>query len=67
LAECAKFSDKHIDGALAKINDGKAALKVKYPTMYEPTISSGLRGTRYFIEFPLTGKNIDAMALFIST
>lgn len=32
-----------------------------------PKVKTGLRGTRYFIEFPITGKNIDAFSLIIGT
>jgi hypothetical protein len=35
--------------------------------MSRPNISSGLRGTRYFIEFPITGKNVDAFSILAST
>ena len=27
-------------------------------------MSSGFRGIRYFIEFPISGKNVDALSLF---
>lgn len=30
-------------------------------------ISSGLRGVRYYIEFPIVGKNVDAFSLLTST
>ena len=32
-----------------------------------PRIKSGLRGIRYFIEFPIAGKNIDAFSLILQT
>jgi hypothetical protein len=30
-------------------------------------ISSGLRGVRYFVEFPIIGRNVDAFSLLTST
>lgn len=30
-------------------------------------MNTGLRGTRYFIEFPITGKNVDAFSILAST
>lgn len=35
--------------------------------MPKPNINYGLRGTRYFIEFPITGKNVDAFSILIET
>lgn len=67
ISECAKFSDKHIDGAVAKIDDGVKDLSTKYPSIKKPKLNYGLRGTRYFIEFPITGKNVDAFSLLIAT
>lgn len=66
-AECAKFTDKHLEKALAQIDEGIKDLQQKNPNMSRPNINSGLRGTRYFIEFPITGKNIDAFSILAST
>lgn len=62
-SECAKFTDKHLEGALAKIDSGLRDLTIKYPKLQQPKLNHGLRGTRYFIEFPITGKNIDAFSI----
>jgi hypothetical protein len=35
--------------------------------MQKPNINYGLRGTRYFIEFPIQGKNVDAFSILIAT
>ena len=35
--------------------------------MQKPNINAGLRGTRYFIEFPITGRNVDAFSILIET
>ena len=39
---------------------------IKNPTLQGPKLSSGLRGTRYFIEFPIEGENVDAFSILIS-
>lgn len=70
-SECAAgvTSDKQLDIALNKIDNGIKDLLLKYPGMSSnrAMISSGTRGTRYFIEFPITGKNVDAFSLLVST
>ena len=66
LAEC-QFSDKNLAGALDKIDKGIAALMKKYPGRKKPVIKSGLRGPKYFIEFPIAGENVDAFGLLLST
>ena len=50
-----------------KVSAGIDELKVKYPGIPDVKISSGLRGTRYFIEFPIIGPNVDAFSLLTST
>jgi hypothetical protein len=42
-------------------------LKVKYPNIQSVNMNYGLRGTRYFIEFPIVGKNVDAFSILIAT
>ena len=64
-AECAQFRDKNLAGALDKIDEGLEDLLKKYPGCQKPLIKSGLRGTRYFIEFPILGKNVDAFSLIL--
>ena len=66
LAEC-QFSDKHLAGALDKVDKGIGELMKKYPGRKKPNIKSGLRGPKYFIELPITGKDIDAFSLVLST
>lgn len=65
VAYCSRFSDKHLDGAIAKIEDGIKELELKNPKMPKKAniLNYGLRGTRYFIEFPITGKDVDALAI----
>lgn len=59
--------DKHLKEVLEKIEDGIDKLNRKYPNAKKPKIKSGLRGPRYFIEFPITGRNIDAFGLILAT
>mmetsp|Transcript_41786 Transcript_41786/g.55068 ORF Transcript_41786/g.55068 Transcript_41786/m.55068 type:complete len:196 (-) Transcript_41786:1088-1675(-) len=66
LAEC-QFSDKHLAGALEKIDKGVAELMQKYPGRKRPQIKSGLRGPKYYIELGIAGKNVDAFSLILST
>ena len=39
----------------------------KYPGRTKPKLRSGLRGPKYYIEFPIAGKNIDAFSLILTT
>lgn len=66
-AECQQVRDKYLEGALQKLDKGLDDLKVRYPNCKKPFIKSGQRGTRWFIEFPITGKNVDAFSLILST
>ena len=66
-AECASFSDKVLDATMDKINAGVEEVISKNPGMQKVKISSGLRGVRYFIEFPIVGHNVDAFSLLSST
>ena len=59
-AECSNFSDRQINGCLEQIHRGIDEIKKQTPGYEPPKVSSGLRGTRYFIEFPIVGKSIDA-------
>jgi hypothetical protein len=66
LSEC-QFSDRFLSAALDKIEQGIDTLMLKYPGSEKPKIKSGLRGPRYFIEFPIAGKQVDAFGLILST
>ena len=55
IAECQSFSDKQLEGVLDKINRGIDQIALNTPFYICPDIKSGLRGTRYFIEFSVTG------------
>lgn len=64
--EAAGHTDKQLEHALNRIDDGVKDLVMKYPSMKRPVIKSGVRGTRYFIEFPITQKNVDAFSILIA-
>jgi hypothetical protein len=64
--ECTRFSDKHIEAAVAKIDEGIKHLQEKYPTIKRPNLSYGLRGVRYYIEFPIIGRNVDAFSILVA-
>jgi hypothetical protein len=66
-AECIQFSDKHLDKCLGQIENGIKELQQKHQGLQRPNLGHGLRGTRYYIEFPITGKNIDAFSILAST
>lgn len=59
--------DKNLEGALNKLDDGIKDIIARNPGMQKPHINSGLRATRYFIEFPITGRNIDAFSILTKT
>jgi len=45
---------------LDAIDAGIPVLESKYPNFNKPKITYGLRGTRYFVEFPIINKRVDA-------
>ena len=65
-AEC-QFSDKHLAGALDKIDKGVAEVMKKYPNKKKPVVKSGLRGPSYYIEVPIFGRNLDIFDLMLKT
>ena len=66
LSEC-QFSDRYLAGAMDKVETGVTELLKQYPGRQKPIVKSGLRGPRYYIEFPLAGKSIDAFGLILGT
>jgi len=52
---------------MEKIDEGLEELYEKYPDMQRVRVSSGLRGIRYFIEFPIVARHVDAFTLLSST
>lgn len=64
--EASSYKDARLEAVLNKIDDGVKDLCMKYPRMKKPVLKSGTRGTRYFIEFPIAQKNVDAFSILIS-
>lgn len=58
-------ADKHLDGFMTKIIEGIKDLEFKYPDMDKKvgSINSGMRGTKYYIEFPFAGTNSEAIQI----
>ncbi len=65
--ECLNYTDKNLTQAVTVLQDKFMVIQKKYPNCPKPNINFGLRGTRYFIEFPIAGKNIDAFGLLVTT
>ena len=66
-AECAAgtgFSDKNLDDFKDKVNEGIEKLVAKDPNVQRVKLVSGLRGTKYFVEFPIAARNVDSCSLF---
>ena len=55
--------DSQLIAVVDKVQDGIDNLYEKNPGMEKVKISSGLRGTKYFIEFPIVAENVDAFSL----
>lgn len=68
LASCsggAKFSvgrDRNLTVVLDAVDAGIPALEVKYPGFKKPKVTYGLRGTRYFVEFPIINNRVEAFS-----
>jgi hypothetical protein len=50
-----------------KVDAGLEKLYRQYPNMQQVKVSHGLRGIRYFVEFPIVGKHVDAFSLLTTT
>ncbi|CAI2364225.1 unnamed protein product [Moneuplotes crassus] len=64
--EAAQYTDKQLEFLLNKVDDGVKDLCMKHPRMKRPTFKSGVRGTRYFIEFPIVQKNVDVFPILVA-
>ena len=65
-AECAAgagYSDKNLDDFKDKVHEGVEKLVAANPNVQRVKLASGLRGTKYFVEFPITVRNFDAYSL----
>lgn len=63
----AAFKDKNLEAVIEKINDGLDVLYEKYPNIQRVRVSSGMRGIRYFLEFPIKARHVDAYSLLTAT
>ena len=66
VAEAA-FTDKNLTGIMTKIEEGLEELYAKHPNMQRVRVHSGLRGIRYFIEFPIVARHVDAFGILSAT
>ena len=75
--EALSYTDKQLDFALNRIDDGIKDLLKKHPNMNSPSIESGVRDTQYcegshsdrnlcFIEFEADQKNADAYSMLVA-
>jgi len=67
LSECAGFNDKHLTACMDKVEKGIEKIGESTPGYKRPEIKNGLRGTRYFIEFPIVGRNVDVFSIILQT
>ena len=63
----AAFSDKNLDQVMQKVQEMQDVFHESHPNASRVAIKSGLRGIRYFIEFPIVARNVDAMSILSST
>lgn len=56
-----------MNGVLEKIELGLQEVYKRHPDIPRVKISSGNRGLRYYIEFPIVTRNVNALALLEST
>lgn len=64
-AECAGsgFSDKNLDDFKDTLEEGIDKLVAENRRIQKVKLQSGLRGTRYFVEFPIAARRFDAYSL----
>ena len=57
------YKDKNLDDFRDKVEEGIENMISEDSRVQKVNITSGLRGTRYFVEFPIVAKNFDAYSL----
>lgn len=65
-AECAAgvgYVDKNLSEFKDKLDEGIEKLAAANPNVQRVPLVSGLRGTKYFVEFPIVVRNFDAYSL----
>lgn len=60
------FRDKNLDGIMMKIDTEIDQLVQRNKSIPRVKVTSGLRGTKYYIEFPFGGQNIDSFSILKS-
>lgn len=48
---------------MTRLDNGVRELQYKYPDMKRPVFQAGIRGTRYYVEFPISDKQVDAVGI----
>ena len=66
LGEC-EHRDRNLNTIVEMIEAGLPALQLKHPTFQKPKVKYGIRGVRYYIEFPITARRIDAFSYVVKT
>jgi len=64
IAECAGFSDRNLDEMMQRVQNHIDKVAERNPRIPRVKVSSGMRGTRYYVEFPIVGKNVDAFRIY---
>jgi len=52
---------------LDMVDAGIAGIQVRHPDFVKPKLKFGLRGIRYYVEFPILAKHIDAFSYILGT
>ena len=63
----AAFKDKNLDEIMQKVQEMQDEFHEKNPQVQPVNIKSGLRGIRYFVEFPIVAQNVDAFSILSLT
>jgi hypothetical protein len=65
-AEC-EFRDKNMSMILDLLEQGYPGIRSKHSNFVKPKLTYGLRGTRYFLEFPILAINVDTFQYIVNT
>jgi len=66
VAEC-EHRDRNMAQILDMVDAGIAGIQVRHPDFVKPKLKFGLRGIRYYVEFPILAKHIDAFSYILGT
>jgi len=62
-----EFRDRNMIQILDLVEAGIPALEKKHPGFKKPRLTYGLRGIRYFLEFPVINRKVDAFSYIVNT